>query len=318
MSNDPKSADRGDQLFNSFVRPNEPPKPTSPPPSGGGSGNAPDPKPAPAPVSAAYMACSECRATMRDRYFALNERPICAKCRPAFAQRIERGTGSAAFQRAAFHGLFIALAGAAVLGTGVLFFPFVRIFIVVAIGHFIGKRVMAAVDGYGGRRYQILAVALTYFSIGLGSLVPAINEANEAAERQRAIQADTTRRLASQGRAIAEELDAFVAEQAAAEAEQAEEAGGAEDSVAAEETVAVAKPAAVKKANRVGIGDLLIALLTLPFLAMFAFGYTAAGVGLLTFGYALREAWRLTDGQGLDLQLRGPFRVGTGPIPAAS
>src|SRR5918999_2060235 len=221
MSNDPKSADRVDQLFNSFVRPNEPPKPTSPPLSGGGSGNAPDPKPAPAPVSAAYMACSECRATMRDRYFALNERPICAKCRPAFAQRIERGTGSAAFQRAAFHGLFIALAGAAVLGTGVLFFPFVRIFIVVAIGHFIGKRVMAAVDGYGGRRHQILAVALTYFSIGLGSLVPALHQAHQAAERRRAIQADTTRRLATQGKAINEEFEAFMAEQKRLAAEEA-------------------------------------------------------------------------------------------------
>jgi hypothetical protein len=106
-----------------------------------------------------------------------------AKCRPEFARRIERGTGSAAFQRAALHGLLAAFAGAAVLGTGVLFIPFFRIFVVIAVGHFIGKRVMAAVDGYGGRRYQILAVGLTYFAIGLGSLIPAINEAREAEQR---------------------------------------------------------------------------------------------------------------------------------------
>ena len=232
---------------------------------------------------------------MRDRYFALNERPICAKCRPAFAKRIERGTGASAFRRAALHGLLAAFAGAAVLGTGVLFIPFLRIFVVIAVGHFIGKRVMAAVDGYGGRRYQLLAAGLTYFAIGLGSLVPAINEAREAEQRAKAIQADTTRRLATQGKAIAEELDAFVAEQAGAEAEATEEADGTEDSAAAEEPAVVAKPSAAKKADGFGIGKLLLALLTLPLLAMFAFGYTAAGVGLLTFGYALREAWRLTD-----------------------
>jgi hypothetical protein len=308
VSNDPKSPDRADQLFNSFVRTNEPPKPAAPPPAGGG--NAPDSKPAPPPAAPEpYMSCSECRATMRDRYFALNERPICAKCRPEFAKRIERGTGSAAFQRALLQGLVTALVGAAVLGTGVLFIPFVRIFVVIAVGHFVGKRVMAAVDGYGGRRYQILAVALTYFAIGLGSLVPAINEARERDQRMKAIRADTTRRLATQGKAIAEEIDAFVAEQAGAE-----EAGGAQDSIAAEEASVALKPAAKKTSP--GIGNLLIAIVTLPLLAMFAFGYTAAGVGLLTFGYALREAWRLTDGQGLDLQLKGPFRIGTGPIQA--
>jgi hypothetical protein len=266
-----------------------------------------------------YMACSECRAPMRTQYYALNERPICGKCRPEFAKRIQRGVGPGAFQRALLHGLVTALIGAAVLGTGVLFIPFLRIFVVIGVGHFIGKRVMAAVDGYGGRRYQFLAVGLTYFAIGLGSLVPAINEANEAADRRRAIQADTTRRLATQGKAIAEELDAFIAEQAGAEQEEGEgEADGAEDSAtAAAEAPVAPKPSAAKQPDRIGIGNVLIAVLTLPLLAMFAFGYTAAGVGLLTFGYALREAWRLTDGQGLDLQLKGPFRVGTGPIQSA-
>ncbi len=306
-------ADRGDQLFNSFVRTNEPAKPASPPtPPPSGDGKAPEPDPAPA--KSLYMSCSECRATMRDRYFALNERPICGKCRPVFAKRIDRGTGPAAFRRALLHGLVTALIGAAVLGTGVLFIPFLRIFVVIAVGHFIGKRVMAAVDGYGGRNYQILAVALTWFAIGVGSLVPAINEAREREQRMAAIRADTTRRLATQGKAIAEELDAFIAEQAGAEAA---EAGGAEDTAAAEGRPPIPKANAAKKADGVGIGDLLIGILTLPLLAMFAFGYTAAGVGLLTFGYALREAWRLTDGQGLDLQLRGPFRVGTGPIEPA-
>lgn len=313
MSNDPKSFDRGDQLFNSFARTNEPPKPAAPPT--GGNGNAPDPEPAaPPPGPEPVMSCSECRAPMRTQYYALNERPICGKCRPVFAKRIERGTGPAAFRRALLHGLVTAFIGAAVLGTGVLFIPFLRIFVVIAVGHYIGKRVMAAVDGYGGRNYQILAVALTWFAIGIGSLVPAINEAHEREQRMAAIQADTTRRLATQGKAIAEELDAFIAEQASMEAA---EGSGDEDTAAVEEAPPVPRQKAEKKPDSIGIGDLLLGILTLPILAMFAFGYTAAGVGLLTFGYALREAWKLTDGQGLDLQLKGPFRVGSGPIQPA-
>ena len=313
MSNDPKSNDRGDQLFNAFVRTNEPPKPAAPP---DGGAKAPDPEPAPTPGPA--MWCSECRAQMRDRYFALNERPICAKCRPVFATRIERGASSAAFQRAFFHGLVVALIGAAVLGAGVLFIPFVRIFAVIAIGHYVGKRIMAATDGYGGRRYQFLAVGLTYFSIGLGSLIPAVNEARETAERRRAIAADTTRRLASQSRAIAEEVAAFTAEQqsAAGPGEASEE----DDSdAAAEDTsvVAAAEPAPPKKPDTPGVGDYLLGILILPVLAMFAFGWTAAGFGIFTLGYALREAWTRTDGQGLELVLKGPFRVGTGPIAPA-
>jgi hypothetical protein len=328
VSTDPKSgADRGDQLFNSFVRSNEPPKPpASPPPDGGAGapgGKAPDTAP-PAPAPGAYMSCSECRAPMRDRYFALNERPICAKCRPAFVKRIERGTGQQALQRAFFHGFGVALLGALVLGTGVLFIPFVRIFVVIGVGHYVGKTIMRAVDGYGGRRYQYLAVGLTYFSIGLGSLIPAINEAREAEARHAAIMADTTRRLANQGRAIAEELDSWRAEQQAEQAAMAAEEGTPEeagDSTAAAEAadtsvVAAEKPAAAKGFKRPRITDYLIAMVILPVLAMFAFGYMAAGVGLFTLAFALREAWKQTDGQGLELVLTGPFKVGTGPIAA--
>jgi hypothetical protein len=319
MSTDGNSADRGDQLFDSFARTNEPPKPASaPPPSDGGNSKAPDSPPQPAPGP--YMSCSECRVDMRDRYFALNDRPICAKCRPEFAKRIQRGTGPAAFQRAFLHGLVTALVGAAILGTGVLFIPFLRIFVVIGVGHFIGKRIMAAVDGYGGRQYQWLAVALTWFAIGLGSLVPAINEAREAADRHKAIQADTTRRLVYQTKILQQELDAFRAEQAGTPTPTAdtEENESGEDSTTAAEAAVAAEPTATKKPGSFGIKDLLIGLVALPILAMFSFGYTAAAVGLFTFGYALREAWKRTDGQGLVLDLRGPFRVGTGPISPAS
>src|SRR5687768_10506923 len=155
------------------------------------------------------MWCSECRAPMRTQYFALNERPICAKCRPQFAKMIARGVGTAAMRRAVTQGALTTLLGAAALAIGVIVFPFFRLPIVVGIGWFMGKRIMAAVDGYGGRRYQYLAVGLTYLAILLGSLVPAIKRANDDPKRRAAIVAADIRTLATQQQQLNEEFEAL-------------------------------------------------------------------------------------------------------------
>ena len=223
---------------------------------------------------------------MRTQYFALNERPICAKCRPQFAKMIARGVGSAAMRRAVTQGLLITLLGAAALAVGVIIFPFLRLPIVVGIGWFMGKRIMASVDGYGGRRYQYLAVGLTYVAILLGSLVPAIKRANDDAKRRAAIEAAQIRTLATQQQQLNEEFEALGIE-----------------------PIREPQP-------EVSTGKSVFAFLILPMLAMFEFGFYVAGVGLLALGFALYKAWDLTDGQGLDLVLKGPFRVGSGPIPA--
>jgi hypothetical protein len=200
---------------------------------------------------------------------------------------IERGVGPAAMRRAVMHGGVTALLGAAALAVGVIIFPFFRLPVVVGIGWFVGKRIMASIDGYGGRRYQYLAVGLTYFAICVGSMVPAIKRANDDAKRRAAIEAAQIRTLATEHQAINEELEALGME-----------------------------PIRVEKEVEVGVVGFLIGFLTLPILAMFEFGLYVAGVGLLALGFAIYKAWDLTDGQGFDLVLKGPFRVGTGPIPA--
>jgi hypothetical protein len=241
----------------------------------------------PAPPPGPAMWCSECRTALRSQYFALNERPICAKCRPQYAKMIERGVGPAAMRRAVTHGLLTTLAGAAALAIGVIIFPFLRLPIVVGIGWFMGKRIMGSVDGYGGRRYQYLAVGLTYLAISVGSMIPAIKRAHDDAKRRAAIEAAQIRTLATEHQAINEELEALGIE-----------------------------PIKAEKEEEAGVGSVIIAFFTLPILAMFEFGLYVAAVGLLALGFALYKAWDLTDGQGLDLVLKGPFRVGSGPIAA--
>ena len=232
---------------------------------------------------------------MRTQYYALNERPICAKCRPQYAKLIQRGVGPAAMRRATTQGLITVVLGAAALAVGVMIFPFLRLPIVVGIGWLMGKHIMATVDGYGGRRYQYLAVGLTYLAISIGSLVPAVKRAYDDAKRQAAVAAaiekHDIRTLGTQQRQLNEEFEALGL-------------GPLADSIRQQQE------------KDAGIGNVVVAFFFLPILAMFEYGLYVAAVGLLALGFALYKAWDLTDGQGLDLELRGPFRVGSGPITA--
>jgi hypothetical protein len=258
---------------------------------------------------------------MRDKYFALNERPICAKCKPVFAKRIERGTSAAAFWRSAFLGAGVALLGAVAMGGVVTVWPFARIFLLVPIGYLVGKTVMSAVDGYGGRRYQYLAVFLSYFAISIGQLVPASREAADAEVRKAAIRADTNRTLATQGLALQEAMQdiaqdsTFIGTPLSDEGEEA-----ADEEEAAEEEEAIASQAGKTTPpteESSGPKNLLVLLLFLPILALFqGLGIHVTAVGLLALGYGIFQAWKQTDGHGLDLNLKGPFRVGAGPISA--
>jgi len=49
---------------------------------------------------------------------------------------------------------------------------------------------------------------------------------------------------------------------------------------------------------------------------MMQFGMMASAMGVMALGYALYQAWKQTDGEGMVLDLSGPYRVGQGPIPA--
>ena len=75
---------------------------------------------------------------------------------------------------------------------------------------------------------------------------------------------------------------------------------------------------APRKAAGDGIGPGLafVLLLFSPVFGMMQFGMMASAMGVMALGYSLYQAWKQTDGEGLVLDLNGPFRVGAGPIPA--
>jgi hypothetical protein len=246
---------------------------------------------------------------MRDRYFALNERPICLKCRPKYALRISRTDGAGATWRVGMQGLLVAVAGVIALVVAGMVWPSARILLLVPIGYLIGKRMMSSLDGYSKRRYQYMAVALTYLCFLVGFTASAVNEERAAKTRRAEIRAKMQGTMATQGDALREELAALTAGQGDA----GDPFGDASASEEQPATEAKAEPAPAGEGAGAGLG--LALLLFSPVLAMMQFGIMFSAVGLLVLCYAILQAWRQTDSQGMALELTGPFRVGQGPIP---
>jgi hypothetical protein len=67
-----------------------------------------------------------------------------------------------------------------------------------------------------------------------------------------------------------------------------------------------------------GPGLLFVMFLLSPLLGMLGSGMAFSAAGVAAVGYAFFQAWKQTDGQGRDLQLSGPFKIGEGPIEATN
>jgi hypothetical protein len=119
----------------------------------------------------AGLACAMCGTPLRTEYFNVADQPTCASCKGA----VERANQAAAvegrragrFARAFAFGLAAAIAGA-ILYYGVIALTGWEIGLVaIVIGFMVGFAVRKGSGGVGGRRYQLLAVILTYFAVGL-------------------------------------------------------------------------------------------------------------------------------------------------------
>jgi len=173
----------------------------------------------------------------------------------------------------------------------------------------VAKAVNAATNFYHGRRYQVLAVALTYFAIGLGSLTPVIRAyaALEDTPPAAAVATDTRSAgaVTTDGAAEMEALEDLESTADAGRGHTRAGAGGDEAQWAAR---------LASGGILVAVGAVLMLLVTLPLLSLFAYGIYGAVIGVFAFVYGMRKAWELT-GQGVAFTLTGLHRVGTGPIP---
>lgn len=118
-------------------------------------------------MAAESPSCSICHAPFAGDYHELNGHPVCAVCRAREEAVYAQDLQWSRFVTAAVYGLGAAFAG------GLLYWGFVKLthiefgLMAIAVGWLVGKAVMKGSNMRGGRRYQFLALGLTYFSITL-------------------------------------------------------------------------------------------------------------------------------------------------------
>ena len=111
--------------------------------------------------------CAGCKRPIADAYYEINGKVICHSCRQQVEASFRGGSGLARFLKASLFGLASAVLGAA------LYFIVCRVtglnigLVAIVVGLMVGGAVRKGTGNRGGVLYQILAVFLAYFAIGL-------------------------------------------------------------------------------------------------------------------------------------------------------
>ena len=223
--------------------------------------------------------CSSCNKGLGERYWQWLTKPVCESCRANITETLRASQSRKAFGRA------LLLGGLTSLGCGIAYAIFVGVFerqmalLTIGIAFVVAKVLRHCSSGIGGRKYQVLAVVLTYVASAMGYAPGLIEGLRESS------------------------------------VESAQASGGAASKAATPPAASMSSKAGPEQADT---GSFVFALATLfaILLAAPVLAAAEAPLGLLIVGFGLWEAWKLT--YGLPLDLEGPFRVvPAAPLSAA-
>lgn len=113
------------------------------------------------------VVCVVCKQPLQTDYFLINGKTVCDSCRAAVLSSTAVPKGLAPMGKSIGLGLLAAIAGAAVYYAVIRITNFEIGIVAILIGYMVGWAVRKGANGRGGRRFQILAVALTYWAVGL-------------------------------------------------------------------------------------------------------------------------------------------------------
>lgn len=245
----------------------------------------------------AGLTCSMCGAPLATHYFHVAEQPTCTTCKNTAEKANERaaveGRRAGAMLRAVTFGLGAAIAGA------ILYYAVIAItgweigLVAIVIGFMVGYAVRRGTRGVGGRRYQMLAVALTYFAVGLAYAPLAFKGFMETDAGKTAL-ADAK---ASQGNDSTARRD------------------GADPVAAAQSGNAVGPAKAQSELGPGGhvalaLGATFLLIFALP--VMYVFGSMPSGlISGLIIVFGMQQAWKMTAR--IAVPISGPYRVGRTP-----
>ena len=243
--------------------------------------------------------CSTCQRPIESSYFASGGRTFCPDCKARIEKELTTNTGN--FPKAVLFGAGGAFAGA-VLYFGVTAITGYEIgLIAIAVGWLVGRAMQKGSGGHGGRRFQLVAVLLTYLSISGAYFGMLIKEVVSSAAVAAA--ADSTR-AGSDSLRIAATADSTGADRVLAE-------GAGTDSAASDSTGT--RAGSGEAGAGVWVGLLLLAF-GLPIMSAFA-SMPGGLIGLLIIFIGLHQAWRMN--QKTVVEFLGPFAVEP-PKPAGA
>jgi hypothetical protein len=130
------------------------------------------------------VTCRACQRTITDEYFDINGQPVCDSCRVRIEEQAETPRGWGVFARTGLYGLGATIAGAVLYYAVIAITDFEIGIVAIAIGYMVGYAVRAGARGRGGRRFQVLALALTYWAVGLAYTPVAFSGTSEQSEGQ--------------------------------------------------------------------------------------------------------------------------------------
>jgi hypothetical protein len=129
------------------------------------------------------MTCAACRGPITGPYFQINSAQACAACAHKIQEQIPKDS-HAAFVRALVFGIAGALVGFALYVIFALVTGLVIGWVSLAVGFIVGKAMSLGSRGAGGRRYQLVAVLLTYLAVSMSAVPIAIHQLRQQHQAQ--------------------------------------------------------------------------------------------------------------------------------------
>ena len=118
-------------------------------------------------VDGTQVTCSACHRALSEWYFDVNGQPVCESCCRQLEHHAETPRQWRTFARATLLGFIGAVIGAILYYAVIAITDFEIGIVAIAIGYMVGYAVRIGTAGGGGRRFQVIAVLLTYWAVGL-------------------------------------------------------------------------------------------------------------------------------------------------------
>jgi uncharacterized protein (DUF983 family) len=126
--------------------------------------------------NASNMTCAACRQPIGGSYFKIKGASVCAACTEKIQAQVPQDS-HAAFARALLFGIAGALVGLALYVVFAIATGLIIGYVSLAVGYIVGKAMRMGSGGVGGRRYQVVAVLLTYLAVSMSAVPIALEQA---------------------------------------------------------------------------------------------------------------------------------------------